>query len=309
MSINRNQLGRGPAIVNYRGATFFSRDDMVTRHAPVWRAVQTSMYDEVDKTKSDLVIRFPIRLWGAWENLAIIFPGYALNPAAGTSVFGVADQAFSVLGRNGDQITYANAQITKLADLYLGVDAELFAADVEITALLKNAANPEDAGAYYSVATGVAYADNAFSKANFKRVRFTGTWGANAGFTAMAGQKGFHVTWALNLKPVTVDGYGTVDMTVSGLIGTCKCIPVGPSLAQLEAAANAQGSAHGSLLSGGAAADLTLAGAGIAIGLKGAGLMEHGYAFGQEPLRIGEVMWSTTRGFVGGAPQAVATAA
>lgn len=299
-------MGRGPAIVTYGGGTFFSRDDMVPRHAPVWKPVLTSMYGEVDKTKQDLLIRFLIRLWGAWENLSILFPSVLLNPNAGSSLFGTSDTPMTVLAKNGDQIVYANAQITKLADLYLGVDAELFAADVEITALIKNNANPEDAAAYYALTTGNSYTDSAFAKTNFKRVRFTGAWGSKTGFTTIVPQKGFQVTWTLALKPVPTDGLGTVDMTVESLIGGVKCIPIGPTLAQLESNANAQGIAHGALLSTNAA-DLTLAGSGVSVVAKNAGFMEHGYAFGIEPLRVGEAMWGTTRGFAAGVPAAVAT--
>lgn len=310
MSLNRNQLGRGPAVVTYNSVKFFSRDDINVRHAQVWRPVLTSMYGEVDKTKHDLAIRFPMRLWGAWENLSTIFPSYAMNPNAGTSVFGASDVTLTVLAKNGDQIVYANAQITKLSDLYLGVDSELFAADVEFTALLKNGANPEDSAAYYALTQGNSYTDSAFAKTNFKKVRFSGTWGSVTGFGAVVGQKGWNVSWNLNLRPVVVDGLGTLDMTVVDMVATAKCIAIGPTALQLEAATTAQLTAHGSLLSANPtnpAPDLTLAGSGVSVVLKAASITEHGYAFGQEPLRIGETVWSTTRGFAAGVPAAVAT--
>ena len=306
MSVNRNQLGRGPAIVTIGGATLFTRDDIVSRHAPVWSPVMTSMYGEVDKSKRDLMIKFGLKLWGAWESLSVLFPAAVLNPTIGASLYGNSDNPAVILARNGDQITYPNAQITKLADLYLGVDSDLFAADVEITALIKNTANPEDAGAYYTVATAQAYTDNTFAKTNFKKVRFAGAWGSKAGFTTIIPQKGFHVSWTLGLKPVPADGLGTVDMTLENFVGGVKCIPIQPTLPQLEAMMMAQGFAHGALLSAGSA-DLTMTGSGISVVAKNAGPMEHGYVFGIEPLRVGEVGWSTTRGFAAGAPAAVAT--
>lgn len=306
MSINRSSsLGRGPAIVSYNGATLFTRDDIVPRHAPVWNPVQTAMYGEIDQFKRDLVIRIPLRLWGAWENLGTLFPSAVMNPVIGSSPFGATDVPLTILARNGDKITYANAQITKLADLYLGTDSELFAADLELTALLANNTNPESAGAYYTVQTGQAYSDNAFSKTNFKKVRWIGAWGAKAGFTSIAPQQGFKVGWRLELKPVTVDGYGTIDMTLAGFVGGCRCIPVGPTLAQIEAQTNAQGSPFGSLLSS-VAADLTLSGGSSSVVLKNAGMTGHSYVFGVEPLRVGEMAWSTTRGFSSGTPVAVA---
>lgn len=298
-------MGRGPALVTFDSATFFTRDDIVPRHAPVWNPVPTSMYGEVDKYKRDLVIKIPLQLWGAWENMDKLFPSSYLNPVVGSSVFTTSDKALVVHARNSDKITYHNARITKVADLFLGVDSDLFAASVEFTALIKNNTNPEDSDAYYSVATA-ELTEDAFAKTNFKRARWTGAWGAKAGFTTIVPQKGFNVSWNLGMSPVTVDGLGTVDMTLTGLIATCRCIPLAPTLAQLEAQMAAQGKAHGSLLSG-SGADLTLTAGSNSVVLKSAGPIEHGYAFGVEPLRIGEMGWETTRGFSSGVAAAMAT--
>jgi hypothetical protein len=314
MALDRTLLKRGPAVVTYGGDTFYTNADILSRFGPVWKPVNTSMYGQVDKFIKDRVYKVPLRLWGAWENLGVLFPGYALAPQAGASIFGTSAAPLVILARNGDQITYQNAQITKLANLYLGMDADLFAADVEFTCIIGNSGgstmyNPEDANAYYATATGQSYTDNAFVKTNYKRVRFTGAWGAMAGFTAVIPQKGFQIGWELDTKPLTCDGLGTVDFTIGEnvLQGTCKCIPIQPTIAQLEAQVAAQGVPLGTLLSN-ASADLTLTGnGGPVIVLKGAAISEHGYAFGPEPLRQGEITWTTTRGFTSNVPNAVAT--
>ncbi|MDB6016035.1 MAG: hypothetical protein JWR19_524, partial [Pedosphaera sp.] len=54
-------------------------------------------------------------------------------------------------------------------------------------------------------------------------------------------------------------------------------------------------------------ADFTITGSGISVVLKNAAMAEHGFMFGREPLRIGEVAWQTTRAFTAGVPGAVAT--
>jgi hypothetical protein len=159
MALDRSKLTRGPAVVTYGGDTFYTNADILSRFGPVWNPVNTSMYGQVDKFIKDRVYKVALRLWGAWENLAVLFPGYALAPQAGASIFGTSATPLVILARNGDQITYRNAQITRLANLYLGVDSELFAADVEFTCIIGNSSgstmhNPEDAGAYYAVATG-----------------------------------------------------------------------------------------------------------------------------------------------------------
>ena len=242
MALDRSLLTRGPAIVTYGGNTFYTNADILSRFGPAWNPVNTSMYGQVDKVLVDRVYKLPLRLWGAWENLSVLFPSYAMSPQVGASIFGTTATPLVILARNGDQITYANAQITKLANLFLGVDSELFAADVEFTCIIGNSSgstmfNPEDANAYYTSATGQAYSDGAFAKTNFKRVRFTGAWGAIAGFTSVIPQRGFQVSWDLDVRPLTCDGLGTVDFTIGEnvLQGTCTCVPIQPTMAELEA--------------------------------------------------------------------------
>lgn len=314
MSVTRSGLVRGPAQVTWNGITMFSKEDIAPRHAPSWDPVLTSMYGEVDKVKKDLVIKIPLRLWGAWESISVLFPTAVLNPVVGSAVFPASDLPLVITARNGDQVTYANAQLTKLADLRLGVDADVFSADVEFTAILKNSANPEDDGAYYTTLTGATFTESAFAKTNFKRVRFTGAWGTKAGFTAIIPQDGFRLGWNLSLKPVTVDGLGTVDFTHNGLVASCKCIPIQPTMVQVEAQAKlggngtGNGTAHGTLL-GGNVADLTLTGTGVTVVLKNAAIEDSGYVWSNEKLRQGEISFATTRGFTTGVPNAVATVA
>ena len=303
----RALLGRGPAQVTFNAHTFYTRDDITARHSPVWKPVAASMYGEVDQTITDRVYKVPLRLWGAWENLTDLFPAAVLNPVVGSSLFDPAtDKPLTVWARNGDKIVYTSAAVTKVANLYLGVDSDLFAADVEFTCICGNANNPEDANAYYTV-SNAAITESAFAKTSFKRVRWSAAWGALAGFTSFVGQKGFAISWEMETRPVAVDGYGTRDVALGRFVGRCSCIPVGPTLAQLEAQASAQGTALGTLLSG-VSADLTITGnGGGSVVLKNAGLKEHGYAFGIDPLRMGETTWETTRGFAAGVAAAVAT--
>src|SRR5579863_1951956 len=130
-TITRSSLVRGRGYATYNGANFFCREKIDIKHAPTWEKVSASMFGPVDKYKKDLVGKISLKLWGAWENLSTLFPSYIMNPVPGTSVFGTTDVPLHVQGDNGDYITYTNAAVTKVSDLYLGVDSELFAADVE----------------------------------------------------------------------------------------------------------------------------------------------------------------------------------
>src|SRR4051812_14778824 len=126
MALDRTLLTRGPAVVTYGGVSLYTNADILSRFGPVWNPVNTSMYGAIDKTLKDRVYKVNLRLWGAWENLTVLFPSYALAAQAGASIFGTSATPLVILARNGDRITYNNAQITKLANLYLGTDEDLF---------------------------------------------------------------------------------------------------------------------------------------------------------------------------------------
>ena len=303
----RANLGRGTALVSFNGHTFFTRDDITAELGPEWKEVLCSMYGVVDKTIGDRVYKVPLRLWGAWENLTDLFPAAVMTPVIDSSLLSPsADVTLTIWARNGDKLVYANACVTKVANLYLGVDSDLFAADVEFTCIVANAANPEDANAYFTL-SNTALTESAFAKTAFKKVRWTGAWGALTGFTSFVGQKGFSINWQMETRPIAVDGYGTRDLALTKFVGGCTCIPIVPTLAQLEAQAAAQGVAFGALLSA-KSGDLTITGnGGGSVVLKNAGIIKHGYKFGVEPLRIGETTWETTRGFTLGVAGAVAT--
>lgn len=302
----RADLSRGPGFVTFNGATLFLRGDLDTKHAPVFKPVTSSLHGQTDKYKTDLVIQNTLSVFGLWRDLSVLFPSYILNPVPGASVFSSSDLPMVIQARNNDKITYPNTRITGLMNLHLGTDEELFSGTLQMTSLIAGGANPEDAGAYFVRATAT-YAAPTLDLTAFVKARWSAAWAGKTGLTSFVGQKGFDISWSFSPKPVPVEGFGTVDMTVpeEGMVASCKCIPIGPTGAQTDTA-QAVHAAMGTLLSAGGA-DLTLAAGTNAIVLKGAGLVSSSTVFGVEPLRNGEAVWETTRGFTTNVPNAVAT--
>jgi hypothetical protein len=310
MSVTRSQLARSPAYVAYGStpAYFFTRDDIVSHLVAQWVEVKTSMFGRIDFAKTNFMPKFGLRLWGAYENLSVLFPSVFTNPAAGTSLYGASDNPVVIQSTNNDTLTFTNAQITAMPNLHLGVDSDLFAADVEITPLIGNGHNPEDAGAYFTIGTSSYSAATAnFAKTNYLRARWTGAWGAFAGFGTIVPQKGFNLSWALGLRDMPIDGLGVVDKTVEDLIVTVGCIPIGPTSAQINAQHQAVGQPMG-VLGSNVASTLTMTCAGPhSIAIAGMFLAETGLTYGIEPLRIGQTVWKSTRAFSTGAPQSIVT--
>ncbi len=307
MAIQRSSLKMGPAKVTFNGGTFISKENIVPRFTRDWSEVGASLHGPIDRSETDRRIEIPVRLWGAYENLSILFPTTYLNPTIGARIYGDADVPLVVHGTDGEIFTFPNAQITRLANLHLGVDSSMFVADVIFTALIKNNANPEDADAYCVISSG-AFSDATFAKTNYKQQRYSGAWSGVTGFTTMHTRLGWDIEWDLRLAPIGANGLGTQDMSLQGLVARARCIPIEPTQAQALTAARYGGSSNalGRLLSA-SAADLTITGTGVSIVLKSAGLMEHGAVFGGADLRNGEFAWESTRGFSAGVAAANAT--
>lgn len=307
---NRTALKRGSGIITIGGATLYPREDISQSFEESWKEVESSLHGVTDYYKSALPIKLSFLVYGLWQNLSVMFPSYLMNPSVGTSLPGGTDQPVVLWGKNNDRITLSNAYITKLTDLFLGVDSELFAGAIEITGILAKDAMPTDAGAYFVRDTS-AYTETAFANTHFLKGRWTGAWGAKTGFGAISTQKGWNVSWDCDVQVEAPDGYGPMDLYVGkrGMIAGARCIPIGPTQPQIDTAKGTQSADIGTLLSS-LAADLTLSGpSSAAVVLKGAGLTKDSTVFAIDKLRQGEIAFKTTRSFTLGVPSAVATVA
>ena len=312
MAVSRANLIGGPAKVTWNGITMFSREDIGASFDATWQELLTSAHGVIDRVVTDRMIKVTLRLWGAWENISVLFPTTLLNPTVGTRIYGTADLPLVIHKKTGiaERITIHNAQITRLANLYLGVDNQVFAADVEFTGLIVKDGDPEGAASYYTIDTA-AYTDITFVKTNFAQRRTSAAWGL-APFAVFQAHKGWNLEWELGLTPEYNANVGTVDMILTGFHARARCIPLGPTVAEIEARMLFQGTGNplGSLLSDGDD-DLIITGVGPAttLTLKGACITAWKPLFGAVPLLNGEVTWETTRGFTAGVAGAIATAA
>lgn len=316
MSVSRANLIGGPGKVTWNGMTLFAREEVGASFEATWQDLVASHQGIIDKVVTDRQIRIPLRLWGEWENaggtgdITKLFPSAVLNPVVGTRIYGTSDLPLTMVKKTGSAeiITVHNVQLTRLANLYLGVDSNIYAADLEFTGLIKNSGNPEDANAYYTIAT-TTYSDTTFEKTYFNQQRWGAVWGASP-FDAFQFHKGLNIEWEMGLEDEYNANVGTVDKILTSFMGRARGIPLGPTIAQIEARMNYQGSGNplGSLLSDGDD-DLVLTGAAPSsvITLKGAAITNWRPVMGATPLLNGEVTWETTRGFSSGTGAAIAT--
>jgi hypothetical protein len=308
LSFSRANLpGSGAPKITFGGVTLWTRDDVVIplRENLVERVA--SMYGRVGKNRGPRKIEFDIPLFGFWDNLSVLFPSYFLNHTHGARIFGTSDETFVLLARNGDKLTIHNARITGLSNLKLAANQEIFSASVRFTGLIKNNTAPTNAAAFYTIQTAQAYAEGDFPRATHKALAWTGAWGARTGFTSIYTQEGWDLSWEVGVVDDLVDGIGPVDQFSSGCWVTVSCIPVGPTLAQIEANQNFQ---DGNADVGADVADtddLVLTDGTSTITLYNAAMVGQEYVFAPFRKRMGALAFETGfREFSAGAPSAIA---
>jgi hypothetical protein len=307
MAVTRSNLLRGPAKVTWNGATFWSREDIEVNFQQTWEDILTSCFDVVDAAETDRQIKINLTLWGAWENMSVLFPSQVVNSTVGGRLYTGSDLPLVIHLRGSgttQRLTIHNVQITKLADLYLGLDNTLFA-QCEFTGLIKDAADPETAASYYTLDTA-AYSDVAFSFSNYHRQRWSASWkddaatpAAISGFSSFQAHKGWNIGWAMKGAFDYNANVGTVDYVIQGLEVTAKCNQiVGPTLSELVAARRFDSRALGKRVGEGRG-QLTLTagptGPATSIVINKASLVDNSPTFGNSKLLNGDVTWKSYR--------------
>ena len=313
--MNSSNIIIGPGYKTWNSGNFrFGDGGLKVKFLKNMRDVTAEEFGRFDSAETDRRIVTTGKLWSGWENISLILPGAALAPTIGGKLFGVAGLNGVINGQDGSRLTTMNEQVTKLANLELSVEKDLWSADIEFTSLLKPGNTPDQSGSYYTYSIANSYTAPSFTKANFRAPILSCGWAAtlaNSGtsFTSFAMRKGAMINWKydLDFEPCYVDGYGTVDAIVTGFEATCKGTPIGPIEADV-ASALLPPQALGILQSTNSG-DLTLTFGSNSVGLKAAFMAENdGFAWARKANRIGDLTWKTTVPFSSGAPTARATA-
>lgn len=302
MAISRANLVKGPCKITWASNTIFSVGDVSIEIVKERVDIESSAHGIVDEVLVDAMVRVRFTPVSKWAYNSLLYPH--LNPTIGARIFGDSDTALVITARDGSVYTILAAAITRMPSLSLNVRNNVFG-EVEFTGVRANGMDGSDADSLLTI-TSTTYADTTFAASDLVRQNWTGAWGSVTGFTAIQPKEGWSVDFELGLSPDTVDGIGTVDMSIQSLKVMAKCIPIGPTAAQLLTNLRIMGTAIGTRQSANAA-DLTISGESAGgIVLNQAQLVEAGYVFGNQPLRNGEIGFVTTIEQTTGVNQAVA---
>jgi hypothetical protein len=244
----RSDILRGPAIIQYEGATFYSQADIAVEIVGEHFGIQTSHWGEVDQRDNAAMHRLSFIPVGRWANLSILYP-YATS-LIGSSVFGT-DKTLTIWARDGKKRVYKAAAVTRMPNCMFASTKTLFA-EVQFTCLHADAMDWEDPNSLFTDSEEAYPGDTGFSVADIITQPYALSWGA--AFTVAATAATDLLAAASHKMP-----YGTrLRFT------TTDTLPAGLALATdyYMVSVNAN-DFKVSLTPGGAAVDITDAGTGV----------------------------------------------
>jgi len=293
MSIDRATIIRGPAKVTFGGQTFWSKGDIALKPTVSRFEIATSRFGRVDERFSDKSIVVSFEPSGRFDApLAAVLWQYAATEI-GSSIYGATDSPLVIHTVAGQQVTVHNAALTTMPSINLGVGATI-QGDIEFTGLLVNNADPSDANSYYTSAAVAYDGDTGFSTADIPTLAYGSAWGAVSPWNSFNTEEGWVIDFDLSLRGETVDGLGTVDMTLQEIQVTATSIPVGPTVEDMLAKQGINATALGSSLQA-QSDDLIISGTGVHVEVRNAALVENDIGYGIDRKTIGSADWIATR--------------
>ena len=295
MATSRTSIIRGPGTVVYGGKAFFDASGISAEIESATSEIPSSISGSIATIKTDQTGKISFTPCGqlAADLLALLYP-YG-SPTVGSSACGSADRPLVVHSLAGTKVSFVNAVLSKMPEIYLSPIRTAFGS-AEFSAALGLAKAPGDADAFYKVEQA-AYDSGAPDPEGITGVQYAGTFGD---LSIPDTLEGWTITPEVTLEPVTVDSVGTIDWTIAGVSCTATCTPVGLTEAEILAALPVSG-ARGSMIGG--ESDLVVSGAGgLKVTLHGASLVTGPLQWGNTQLRAGEIGFTAHRSFKDGVP-------
>ena len=298
-TFDRTTIVRGPCKIVYDAQTFYSKGGVSLTMTNSTFDKETDAYGIVGKAKTDFQVVVEFEPVGEIEALTVLFP-YG-STSIGASIYGATDKTLVITATDATY-TIRNAAVTQMPSIRCTANNTAFGS-VQFTGIIDKGGNPNLLADYYSVGAGGSIGA-LFNPAAIVTAPYTANLGGSLAFSSEAG---FEIAFDLSLNPVTVDGMGTVDMSLQNLGVNITCIPVG-------VAENSFDTYFGSLDAG---EDLGVATLGIQTTTVGGlnfdcaavQIVDLQKRFSPTENRLGQLNMSARRTFASGVPAALFTVA
>jgi hypothetical protein len=310
--MTRSSIIRGPALITYRGATFWSQGDIDLNFNIETFSVETSALGKVDERDKDVLPQISFTPVGEWESLEVLYPYFSNQDGAiltiGAEIFTAADgtagdSPLVIHTLAGTTYTFHAAAVTKMPDITLASTKTLLG-QVQFTCVRKDntAWSADNSLVTINAAAGAPASDTEFDPSAIITQPYTCAW--QSPLDSFSTSTGVVVAFDTRFDPTEVDGTGTQGMTLADVGVMARCIPVGVTEANMISALGIQGSGATRGRSRNATShDFTIApvsGSSPTVVVKNAALKQAGFKFGNTTLRGGEFGFLATRSFPSG---------
>lgn len=301
MAASRANLVVGPARCTLGTASFYSLDDFEVRIDTETFEVRNTAYGRMDHRTRDARVECTVTPEGAWvaRNVPELWPYSTTQP--GASIFTGSDVPLVIEANDGAKHSIIAAAITRMPSLFLSATRTMIG-PMTFTGLRGVGKAWADADGLYKIETGGQLIDNTntpLALANIKTQPYTAAWSGKTGFTSFEAAEGWTIDFDMETAPVVVDSMGTLDLRLVSVGVMARCIPIGPTTANIlaaldvnQAASNRPGASFAAL-----GADLVITGADATtvVTLHSAMIRTAGYRFGTSVLREGEIGFVANR--------------
>lgn len=310
--MTRSSIIRGPAVVTYRGANFYSKGDIETNFDLKTFEIETSAHGKVDERMDEVLPVVTLTPTGEWESTAVLFP-YMSNQSGAITTIGsevftasdgsAGDSTLIIWTLAGVKYTFQAAAITKMPDIILASTKTLLG-PVTWTCVRKDNTPWSTANSLVEIdeAAGAPSSTTTFDPAAILTQPYTCAW--QSPLATFVTKEGIIVSFDCGFDPTTIDGTGTMGMTLRNVGVMARCMPVGVTELNGFNALKVQGTGAvrgRSLLA--VAADFIVApvtGSTPTVTVKNAALKQSGFRFGSTVLRHGEYGFVAARAFPSG---------
>lgn len=217
-TFDRTTIVRGPCKITYDTQTFYSKGGVSLTMTNSTFDKETDAYGIVNKAKTDFQVVVEFEPVGEIEALTVLFP-YG-NTTIGSSIYGSTDKPLVITAADATY-TITNAAVTQMPTIRCTANNTAFGS-VQFTGIIDKSGNPNALADYYSVGAGASIGAT-FDASKIVTAPYTATLGSLNFYS----EAGFEIGFDLSLNPVTVDGMGTVDMSLQNLGVNITCIPTG----------------------------------------------------------------------------------
>jgi len=308
MGATRLALISGPGKVVYNSAEVYTKNDFSIDIEHTTADVSTSAHGFLRAVSDSQILRTRFVPEGRMTAAVVAAFWPHLASVAGTDIHSTSDVPAVIHDATGNTFTILAAGVSQMPSLNLSA-IESAIGEVELIGVRATGDDWSTVDSLFTLGALGYFTDTSFSDSLIVTQTYSAAFGAVAGLTAFGSQDGFRVEFPMQVVSHSTDPEGILKYTLQSVGCIVRCIPIGPTPAQILAAEKLMGVgiARGQSISGTA---LTITGAdGFVFTLPSCHIRSQSFRFGssQNYLRQGEIAFVAAHNFTTGDLTGIAT--